>query len=343
MTDIKIPEPELPEIIVPGRTPRDPTTPPGIPGLSLPWDLRAGHRRQSGEVIDFEELRNAAAAGFVAPQLAPAIEEIITTAPRTASGWSTITPKLTWAGLWAIVGGHLVSEILKDRGQALLDQEYSDLMREKRHTKPDSPLYTIPDVMPEIVVKGKAPSPYRLPVLPEFYPDFATPWELAPMVSPQRAAPDVSPDVTTSPVEIPQPSPMTQPTRSPSPMVSPQTSPWSSPSPSAQPFATPQPWAQPMPQPRVAPKPQTRTAPRTSTDPLTRVQPRTVPLPRALPSPLAQPVVPRARNCPPCKKTKDEEEARTECYKKLVKEGVYPSMDDEYQWTEIDCLTGREL
>lgn len=59
-------------------------------------------------------------------------------------------------------------------------------------------------------------------------------------------------------------------------------------------------------------------------------------------SPLAQLLNKRRDdNCPPCEK--EVKEARTECYKKLVKEGLFEDLDTEYNWVEIDCVTGSEL
>jgi len=49
------------------------------------------------------------------------------------------------------------------------------------------------------------------------------------------------------------------------------------------------------------------------------------------------------QRCPQRKCKKDEDKPRRKCFKKLVKEGITPSRDESFNWTEIDCLTGREL
>jgi len=65
--------------------------------------------------------------------------------------------------------------------------------------------------------------------------------------------------------------------------------------------------------------------------------PRTIEFPRVGQDPQPE----TDKKCKPCKKKKDE--PREKCYKKLVKEAVYPKDDTAYNWTEIDCITGREL
>lgn len=49
-------------------------------------------------------------------------------------------------------------------------------------------------------------------------------------------------------------------------------------------------------------------------------------------------------NCPqPQRRCKEDDTPRSQCFKKLVKEGITADLDESFNWTEIDCLTGKEL
>lgn len=295
----------------------------------------------------------AAGAGFVAPQTQPAIERILQQMPKTIRPPVVTIPRATPAigipALFALVGGWLAKSVLDTRGQQLLDAEYEKFLATANRVKPDSPLYTIPEVIPEIITTAKRSEirqEYELPPLPEFYPDFDSPYELSPAVAPRVPLPQQKPKTTTKPLEIPLP----QPFRIPQPFARPWAQPW------AQPYPMPYPQPETMPRPDTLPgtrpqtQPQVRPAPRVApvpgtpiplpfAPPLTSVGPSTLPYAVPLPAPDAQ----RTKRCPPCKKPKEREEERRECWKKLVKEGVYPSDDESYNWTRIDCFTGREL
>lgn len=116
------------------------------------------------------------------------------------------------------------------------------------------------------------------------------------------------------------------------------------------------PVAIPIPSPLTIPLPSPLRVPLPTSDfPLTRVDVPTVPLtpspvadpsfgfladPQPLPQPQPRPV--GAGECPPPRQCDDEvEEPRLECFKGLYKEGFTDT--DFTPWTEIDCLTGREL
>jgi hypothetical protein len=72
--------------------------------------------------------------------------------------------------------------------------------------------------------------------------------------------------------------------------------------------------------------------------PLTGIEAR--PVPFALPQPSTR-VPTQADRCPPCQE--ELPEPRDACFKKLVKEGITPDLDESFNWVEIDCFTGREL
>ena len=72
-------------------------------------------------------------------------------------------------------------------------------------------------------------------------------------------------------------------------------------------------------------------------DPGVSAQPR----PAAFASPQADPTDATVDRCKPRKCDDELDEPRTECFKGLYREGVLDT--DFTQWSEIDCLTGREL
>ncbi len=74
----------------------------------------------------------------------------------------------------------------------------------------------------------------------------------------------------------------------------------------------------------------------TDVDPISTLTPFE---PLALPSPVQVPT-----RCGPCRDPAEErEDPRTECFKKLVKESRFPSLDESFNWVEISCETGKEL
>jgi len=180
---------------------------------------------------------------------------------------------------------------------------------------------------------------------------------------PTRPSPGTFPG--TQPATIPDPSP--GPIQRPGPIATPGPVdlpgiPTGDPRPVAdpvfvpEPFEVPHPLHSPFPNPFEIPQPdpfqllepqpfqQPRAAP--FSQPLTPPQSDTLDSPRSLLEPQPQPQPRQTDNCPPCTRQKakeDEDTPRDACYKMLVKQGLTPKLDSEYEWAEIDCLTGREL
>jgi len=333
------PELDVPEIIVRDTRERGFTLQRGLDPFGYEYDQWEAYADQ----WDTGAGGGGGGAGFVAPELTPEVKKIVSKpAIRPPFNPALAAPKLALPAFLAMIGGVLVKAILEDRGQALLDEEYRVLMAKGTRTQYDTPVFAEPQVVPEIITTGKRQqtrSDYQLPPLPEFFPDFATPFELAPAVSPGVASPGSAPAPVVQPMTIPSPAPFRIPSPAARPLAQPWAMPFAQPSPLADPLAQPSADPRAKPKPRTSPKPRTRAVPRTGTNPLTRLGPSTLPLP----SPQAQPSRARSRRCPPCKKGKKREEPRTKCWKKLVKEGLYPSQDTSYEWVPLDCITGREL
>ena len=287
------------------------------------------------------------------PGLPGVIDEIIVTAPRPTK---TPIPRTGLAGIIATGVGFVAAEFLREISQQKLD-EAGFLAVQPVKAKPDTPVVPMPaPPIPEITVTEKRGSflqtirqRFALPPIPQFFPrEFdPDPFIMQPIgPAPVIPRPEVQPDVA-----IPQPRPVELPTRPPAsvPVRPPSVVPMPIPTPTARPIATPRPRTG-TPLPIGAPQTRPVTVPRPRLDPRTRprplTDPRTTVLP--LPSPLPLPK-PRGRpdRCPPCPKPKkckkDRDKPRTECFKKLVKEGLLPRDDETFNWVEIDCFTGREL
>ena len=348
--------PDYEEIVVEGRR-----VAPGPPSRAY-FNTRGGGGGGGGPYRDWFP------GAFVAPSLPPALVPPTVTPPPVAptpipeitvtgkapvrppfGAFGTAVPRAFSLGyIGALVGGYLARAIFEERGQAMLDAEYEKLMAKGDRVQTDSPVFSTPEAIPEIVVTAKrapAINRYLMPPLPQFYPDFATPYELSPAVSPRVPMPDVAPQTDVSPLSIPLPQPLSVPSPAPFTTMQPTTSPWLSPQPFAQPQAQPRtdPRTQPQTRPQTRPgtRPGTRTTPRTGTNPLTRLQPRGLPYPQPMPMP--QPKAEQGR-CPPCKKkTQERKKPRTACWKKLVKEGPYEEDDESYNWVRINCMTKQEL
>ena len=313
--------------------------PPGEPGAG---DIRGGEDR----ILDDGIL------AFLAPAIPEVIEEIIVTAPRPGAAPAT-TPGfgglLSRMGLAGVVGGVLgltAREIIDELGEQLLEREFAELMAEGRADPGDTPLELMPEAqpIPEIIVTAKrleVIGQYYLPPLPQFFPREADvdPWIMQPITP--RTQPQTQPQIDVEVLpdiafptlpEVAPTTPALLPIFSPGTIVQPQT--------------------RPRVDPRTQPEPQTRprTRPKPQTDPLTSFQPAvgtsvgtaTSPLAGILPRTLAMPEAAQTE-CPPCKDKQEREKPRKECWRKMVKEAVFPSWDEEYQWVQIDCLTGREL
>lgn len=283
---------------------------------------------------------------FVPPALAPVIEEIITTAPRpnappVVSGWAQFFSRMGLPALVGAVGGFTAREIFEELGEQMLEESYAELMAPDSFVPYETPVLPMqPEVLPEIIVREQrltAIQALQYPPLPQFFPLEADPdpWIMQPIVP--RTMPQTRPQVETF-TEIPLPTfPEVAPAR---PAVVPLASPRVEIAPFVQPWTQPWTHTQPQTSPRV--QPQIQTEPLTSLENALQQSVRT-----SLSQQLAQQTLTQtqasAARCPPCKKGKEREKPRDRCYKKLVKESVYPSWDESYEWTEIDCLTGREL
>jgi hypothetical protein len=288
--------------------------------------------------------------GFLAPALTPAIEEIIVTAPKP--GPASIVTKLgvgSAAGwlLGAVLG---VYELDKYRRQLENEKDYeSKRDAEKRRMN----RLALEKPLPEVTVtapKAFAPpaEPYVLPqiqplITPDFDPFIMVPF--APVVMPQVAIPAAIPAIEIPPITAPQ-IPRVTPTTTPRRVAVPFSIPWQTPLPQTRPTTQPARRVSPQTVPQTRPTTKPATQPRTSTrprvDPRTRSVPRTRDLTQSQAQELSLPSLQSGtKKCPPC--TKEKKKPRTKCFKKLVKEHLYPDKDTSYNWTQIDCLTGREL
>lgn len=342
----------IPELIV--RASRRPEIRPRPPGTDI------GRLAASPSVETFESPRDRQvveppAGAFVPPPVPPQLlPEIVVKAKPVARPSFGFGPaaKVNLATLFAVVGGTLVAKILEDRSQAKLDEAMRELMASGNRSRPDSPLYLQPQTIPEIIVTGKAPTfPQVLPFpSPLITPDF-DPFIMVPIVPRQLPIRPAQPDIVVAPVEIPQPqrSPANVPKRridirpSRRPTILPGTAPEVAPL--ATPLASPIPSTRPSVRPSIKPS----VSPQVATNPLTGI--RTSTLQSSVPATerraeLRPQVAAAQQQCPPppqCKKDEELEKPRDRCYKQLVKQGLFPSMDRTYDWQEIDCVTGRAL
>ena len=278
----------------------------------------------------------------------PAIPEVITTAQRVRTAPSTIrgASGLGWgtAALAVIFSlGYL--EVSRMRQQREEDERAKKEAEERRLLR-----LAREKELPEVTVTAR---PIHIPVvasLPTFIdiplPDPFRMRPPAPEPSAPLEMPVPSPEIEIAPIappQIPAPAPV------PSPVPLPIPAPLPAPLPRALPLSRPgtaparriRPGTAPLTQP--APRPVTRLAPAPRGAPRhwpPGISPLTGPLGEVLPLPLPQPAPDPARErCKPC----EEDKPRTECWRKLVKEHMWPDQDEDYKWARIDCLTGREL
>ncbi len=297
---------------------------------------------------------------FVSPGVPLVIEEIIATAARPAAAATIGGAALTGGGLW-LAGMLGVGLTLKAAVDSALDTHFDNLYRDleakqkksdaaTKRAAQDATLATIAtpsdDVPPQTET---APQVAPIPVLPN--PD-VDPWVMVPL---RPAVPLPTPNVVTVPdvaplrPTVPEPLPLGVPL--PLPLMVPLPTPATIPQPSLRPFvlpvADPLPVALPLPLGSPVPSPLPQPFAQPIASPLTRVDPTVLgsPQPDPVAQPFAQPEMkPDLAQCPPCVDKKQErEDPRAACFKKLVKEGLYPSLDTEFEWVEIDCVTGREL
>ncbi len=303
--------------------------------------------------------------GFV-PTVSPApVQEIVVRASRPSFGARVAgaLPKFNAAAFFATVGGYLVSAILRERSQAQLDEAGRRATETVRRSRRDSPLYPLVDrPMSEIVVTARRPRLLRYVPLPQplITPD-ADPFVLIPIVPRVMPQPAASPQVEIAPPVFPSPqrSPLSVPFRFPA--TFPQRLPSIRPSrrPSIQPGTAPQvapataPLSSPVPSvaPSVRPSIRPAVAPQVAQNPLTALRRRLLQSESTAfrterRSAVEGQVAAAQQGCPPppqCKKDEELEEMRDRCFKQLVKQGLYPSLDRSYDWEEIDCITGRPI
>lgn len=295
-------------------------------------------------------------AAFVAPPAVQAIDEIIVRAkaPRPPPTTRARLPRAIGAGalrllglLGLAVGATALLEGERKRRQAeedALARAETELRRQERLKRETLRVLPQPEVIPEVIVTAKRQLLPQVLPWPQFPDPDADPF-FSPTVEPRflpETQPAPEPIIEVEPVAPPM---IPQPARS--PHVTPYTFPIPEIRPLRQPMPRPDTMPQPEPVPRVSPSERTRTSPTVSPQPRSRR--RTAPATRRLTQPQPQPLPfgdPRLGrpDCPPCPRAKEEEKKpRLECYKKLVKEGLYPDMDESFNWVQIDCITGREL
>ena len=277
------------------------------------------------------------------PGLPGVIEEIIVTAPRTSRAATGL------AGIVAMAGGFIASKFLEEISQQRLEESFAALMAPDAFRPGDTPVIVTEPVTPEIVVTAKRVplrQRFALPPMPQFFPRELDPdpFTMQPITPREFPRPEVDVDVAVPQPEVPTREPLTVPLRPPGlvPMPLPTRTTSPRPAPLPRPVADPLPGVQPTPGTQPVPFPGVRPLPDSPVSPLTGLDTGLLPSPLGLPQPMPEP----RGDCPPCPRCEDkeeQEEMRDECWKKLVKEGLFPSLDESFDWVEIDCLTGREL
>lgn len=345
--------PELPEVIVEGkrRLPFPVNTPLGF------WEDYFRYRdaqHAAGQQVTDDPVDPAVA--FLAPAAPKVVEEIVVKAskPQQLLTQAAKLPKgigaatlglLTWIG----VGVSAVAMLEGARKRQQAEEDAIAKAEAERRRQQRLALEEDARVVEEIVtvgprITGLEVAPYPIFPDPDMDPAFlptvyprTMPQPLpavSPQVQPATPAPFVQP--TIQPATVPAPMPTPSPTRplpfaQPLPRVRPATQPGIRPGVSPQ--VRPLPFAQPIPSPAPSPTPIG----------LTGVGPSPLPSPVPQPLPMPQPQPQRDPRCKPCPSKKKRKQKRSQCWKKLVMEGRYPSRDRSYKWTRIDCDTGREI
>ena len=351
----------IPEIIVFGsRPPRFTLFPIGFGSRVTGGSAPPLREREPTIVTPAGDRTRPPSVGFVPPVVPPqllpevVVKGVATSRPFFGLGAASVVSVGT---LLATVGGVLVAKILEERGQEILDREFRELMAKGDRVQTDSPLVTMqPEVLPEIVVTGSrlqrlrnllrvTPQPFIF-ISPDFVPDFV---EFTPRELPAPTAP--SPLLTPAPIapEVPLPTrrPINVPTRF-IPSIQPAGLPTVAPARVPTPRRRVAPATLPSVAPGVRPGIQTFVQPSTSTSGLTGLRASTVQSTRLRSQSATRAQLNAAIQgscvCPkPPKCKKEREKPRTECFKKLVKEGITADLDTSFNWVEIDCLTGSEL
>jgi hypothetical protein len=283
---------------------------------------------------------------FVPPILPAVIEEIVVTASRpayTGTGIAGTAARFNLASLIAAAGGYLAVQILRNLSQRRLEEAFEEFESLEPREIPDTEVETLP--IDEIIVTALRAQEYFYPPLPIFFSPDADPFVMQtvwPVQIPDTRAPIISPEIQTEPIRLPL-----------LPVRIPQTVPARI---DFQTQVLPQRLGftnQPRPGARVG-----RVRDPIATPPGIPVAPGAIPglgildltgsQEAGVPSFQMQPNPNRlsAKKCPPCTKTKEKkkkEKARTTCYRKMVKEGRYPKNDKSFNWSKIDCRSGREI
>lgn len=298
---------------------------PGLPGISIPGVTTA---------IPAESVQPKVSAGVLAR------------AAAILRGGSIVAVLIE-------IGNEIIAEIQEKEFEDLereRDEERRALRELRTRTDIFRDLETLP-AEPRVEPVRRAPQPVFTPARPQRVdlPDIIA--EPLPDLTP----PEVKPSVPTpAPIELPPIPAPTLPRQTPLPAPAPATRPGTRPTPAPGPLpgiGVPLPIGLPL--PRILPFTLPSVRPRVRPFVRPTVQPRLPVLPSPLTPfetgvlPSVQPAPTTAGQCPPCPRCRrpreEPEEPREECFKKLVKEGLFPSLDEAFQWVEIDCLTGREL
>ena len=305
----------------------------------------------------------------MAPVLTPVVEEIIVSATRPAS--QTIGSRLGLgvrgglAGFFAIVGGLFIEAVLRKLADQLQDEAVREFESIQPRVLPDTPVQTID----EIIVRG-VPTPPRRPPHPEFRPGEPFFEPLFPPGAPP-GLPGRVPDPLDDPLEFPEifPRPTVlpgEPVVIPQPFQPPATRPLGDPFrfvvgdpfpftigdpfpltefvPAPVGLPSPTPGGRPIPVPVLFPigDPLPLSVPSFRDQPT--LPPTASPFTFTSPSPVPQPELAQ-QGCPKCPEPEEDpdEVERDECFKKLVKEGVTPNLDETFNWVRIDCFSGAEI
>ena len=306
----------------------------------------------------------------VTPTNIPPSQIFIPDAPvAPGPGLGAIVGRVGFGAAIGVIAVELLSEIAKliqeKRFRALEEAREAEIRMTRGRIEireRDLRVETLPEAAGDLTVppRGRDPALSDIPQFP--FPDPADEPlgddPLPDLRPPIGAAIVRFPDELEIPTEAPTPAPVVLPGPDAPTLPAPQTEPEAPPG-TATPAPSPSPAPSPFPSPSPPPSPAPRTAPFALpfAFPTPSAQPRPLtgpgqptPTPTDVPLPdlttFEQPGVPLQQpvdRCPPCQKDADTQEPREECFKKLVKEGLFPDLDETFNWIEIDCFTGKEI
>lgn len=258
------------------------------------------------------------------------IEEIVVKGKRSkALKAATRASRFNVLGLATFLGGALASELAREVSQRRLEDTFSRVMQDPK-PKPDTPVRVKePEPIDEIIVRGKrrsAPARPGLWTLPTFAPTQTfdmTGFQQDMMPKPAQPSAPAAPKISKPSVKKPSKTPAL-----PAVLLFPGTITSQRPKRRAKPKTSPRSFLLGIGSPGTGFR-----------DPLTpNLTGGNAP---GVPLTVSSPV--RSGTCAPCPSRKRKNDKRKRCYRKLVKEGLYPSRDKSYKWAEIDCLTGKEI